>query len=557
MANTPVRQYIGARYVPLFADPAEWDDKRTYEPLTIVIHQGNSYTSRQYVPAGIDITNNEYWALTGNYNAQIEQYHQEVQNLANTANSSKEILDSINWTNPENAAEWINNAEHSETQTTANTNALTALNSETTEKATKVYNIIQTNNYKRYTINIKKNNIDDTNLINNEIIKARTLGYRYFYIPNGTYKAITPITLQSFEILEGESSTNTVLEQNYNHDDPSTNVSLITPILHNDVSTGQGYQRITVKNIRVKSKGPRTEYPIMFQNVYNLALENVTLLADVIPPRTGTYVPPTDNRPERATGPYHAIVIGGRVNGYTGDNWLGKVYDVITSHASLIVKMSDVDIRNVYVYPDWIPDGYPYGLDLQAGNISVIGSAIAHPHPDNSASLRISASDCRISQVWFEGSSGTNHTNRVAIYLDGAQAGIIENCTIWNSPSEAIKSSTEHYSTYMHIVNNQIRNSSYLNNDGTTPDITINGPGYVITSNTFYRHDKYFNITTHQEESRTKAPIFINNSRPEDLGSIMSLNTARSQYLYTSQTTTQTKGLYINNIPQDLFAPQQ
>ena len=78
MANTPVRQYIGARYVPLFADPAEWDNQRTYEPLTIVIHEGNSYTSRQYVPAGIDLNNNAYWALTGNYNAQVEAYRKEV-----------------------------------------------------------------------------------------------------------------------------------------------------------------------------------------------------------------------------------------------------------------------------------------------------------------------------------------------------------------------------------------------------------------------------------------------------------------------------------------------
>lgn len=74
----PVKQYIGARYVPLFADPAEWDNTKTYEPLTIVIHDGNSYTSRQYVPTGIDINNNEYWALTGNYNAQVEAYRNEV-----------------------------------------------------------------------------------------------------------------------------------------------------------------------------------------------------------------------------------------------------------------------------------------------------------------------------------------------------------------------------------------------------------------------------------------------------------------------------------------------
>lgn len=73
-----VREYVGARYVPLFADPIEWNDKRTYEPLTIVEHEGNSYTSRQFVPLGIDISNEDFWALTGNYNAQVEQYRQEV-----------------------------------------------------------------------------------------------------------------------------------------------------------------------------------------------------------------------------------------------------------------------------------------------------------------------------------------------------------------------------------------------------------------------------------------------------------------------------------------------
>lgn len=74
-----VTQYTGARYVPLFADPAQWDKAKTYEPLTIVLNAGNSYTSKQFVPAGIEITNADYWAQTGNYNAQVEQYRQEVQ----------------------------------------------------------------------------------------------------------------------------------------------------------------------------------------------------------------------------------------------------------------------------------------------------------------------------------------------------------------------------------------------------------------------------------------------------------------------------------------------
>lgn len=72
-----VREYIGARYVPLFI--GEWDNTVSYEPLSIVQYQGNSYTSRQYVPIGIEITNEAYWASTGDYNAQIEAYRQEVQ----------------------------------------------------------------------------------------------------------------------------------------------------------------------------------------------------------------------------------------------------------------------------------------------------------------------------------------------------------------------------------------------------------------------------------------------------------------------------------------------
>ncbi len=76
MATT---QYIGARYVPILADPVEWSSEKTYEPLTIVTHEGNSYTSRQFVPKGIDIANEQFWALTGNYNAQVEQYRRETQ----------------------------------------------------------------------------------------------------------------------------------------------------------------------------------------------------------------------------------------------------------------------------------------------------------------------------------------------------------------------------------------------------------------------------------------------------------------------------------------------
>lgn len=77
-----VTEYIGARYAPIFGrkdeDSIVWDNSKPYEPLTIVTYQGSSYTSRKAVPAGIAITNEEYWALTGMFNAQVEAYRSEV-----------------------------------------------------------------------------------------------------------------------------------------------------------------------------------------------------------------------------------------------------------------------------------------------------------------------------------------------------------------------------------------------------------------------------------------------------------------------------------------------
>ena len=71
--------YVGHRYVPKIM--GEWDNSQIYEPLSIVQYQGASYTSRQPVPIGVEITNEDFWAVTGNYNAQVEQYRQDVRKL--------------------------------------------------------------------------------------------------------------------------------------------------------------------------------------------------------------------------------------------------------------------------------------------------------------------------------------------------------------------------------------------------------------------------------------------------------------------------------------------
>lgn len=68
-------QYVGARYVPKFADPYEWQANTIYEPLTVVMYNRNSYTSKKQVPANIGepTINPEYWVCTGNYNAQLDE----------------------------------------------------------------------------------------------------------------------------------------------------------------------------------------------------------------------------------------------------------------------------------------------------------------------------------------------------------------------------------------------------------------------------------------------------------------------------------------------------
>ena len=82
--------YVGHRYVPKIF--GEWDKKNQYEGLSIVTHQGNSYTSKKRVPVGIDILNEEYWVVTGNYNAQIEDYRQEVRRLSTDVGNNSTTL---------------------------------------------------------------------------------------------------------------------------------------------------------------------------------------------------------------------------------------------------------------------------------------------------------------------------------------------------------------------------------------------------------------------------------------------------------------------------------
>lgn len=96
------RQYVGARYVPKLM--GEWNKALQYEPLSIVTHLGNSFTSKVPVPVNIDITNNDYWVNTGNYNAQVEAYRREALEAKQLANNTNTALEAFkeNQTNTNN-----------------------------------------------------------------------------------------------------------------------------------------------------------------------------------------------------------------------------------------------------------------------------------------------------------------------------------------------------------------------------------------------------------------------------------------------------------------------
>src|SRR5699024_1724875 len=113
MSKEPKRNvYVGHRYVPKVM--GEWDKTETYEGLSIVTNEGTSYTSKKRVPIGIDILNEEYWVVTGNYNAQIEEYRKDVRDMKEEVENKadkKYVNDELDTVNEKvnNTQENINN----------------------------------------------------------------------------------------------------------------------------------------------------------------------------------------------------------------------------------------------------------------------------------------------------------------------------------------------------------------------------------------------------------------------------------------------------------------
>lgn len=134
--------YIGARYVPIFADPVEWDDEREYEPLTIVVHNGDCYTSKCYVPKGAQLPpypegQTKYWVKTSDYNYQFADLKKTVADLSRLVEQfqkdNERFTELINGWN-ETVKEWTAKMEAWQGQMNDFERRLTDLNTALTEE---------------------------------------------------------------------------------------------------------------------------------------------------------------------------------------------------------------------------------------------------------------------------------------------------------------------------------------------------------------------------------------------------------------------------------------
>ena len=148
--------YIGQRYVPKVM--GQWDSTQNYEGLSIVIHQGDSYTSKKHVPAGIEIDNEEYWVITGNYNAQIADYQNRVSQVED------KIDEKADTTYVDGEVDTLNTAIDAKADTTYVDSEVDTLNTSINQKADTSYVDSEVD-----TLNTAINQKADTSYVDSEV----------------------------------------------------------------------------------------------------------------------------------------------------------------------------------------------------------------------------------------------------------------------------------------------------------------------------------------------------------------------------------------------------
>ena len=155
-------RYIGARYVPIMA--GDWDSTREYEALSVVQYQGDSYTSKMYVPVGVDILNTQYWVKTGTFNQQVAAMGSRIDALQTAYDDqfddiSDEITDITNdISSVENSVTTLNTRVDGCLPTSFVTDDLPTIikNAFYTEQKGVVFNSVPAKGIRRGTVNVAK-----------------------------------------------------------------------------------------------------------------------------------------------------------------------------------------------------------------------------------------------------------------------------------------------------------------------------------------------------------------------------------------------------------------
>jgi len=77
--RTDMKDFVNQNIIK-YADPIQWDITTQYESNTVVIepNSGNAYISSQPVPAGVAISNTDYWSVIGNFSVLYESIKESI-----------------------------------------------------------------------------------------------------------------------------------------------------------------------------------------------------------------------------------------------------------------------------------------------------------------------------------------------------------------------------------------------------------------------------------------------------------------------------------------------
>ena len=495
-----VKQVIGARYVPLFSEPIDWDNTKTYEPLTIVYYGGNSYTSKQAVPKGIDITNTDYWALTGNYNAQIEQYRSEVAtfddrittnetNLRDilpfdetptegsakgvTSDGIKKAIDTAEQTNATAIANEVTRATNAEQTNADAINTILPMDTTPTKDSTKgvtsggvfsarIYRTIED-------YGCSSNVSDNSENLQNAINDAAANGY-ILVIPAKTYSVSTAIYLPWHTHIMGISRNNSVIKFTGNQGF----------YCKNDINGYTTCVDCNISNFTINGNFDYANYVVPSYTTVTDFIENAGISGwftncevyniNIINFRVGIFM----FMPSFASGAYNSLY-----NNIYGD--LRIVHDIDISHCGYGAMFNEYDMTL-------------YNFDIhtiERNPLKSVGNKLSNVHEWGIRGSSIIGDGSQVNNIEIESQQGSYNSVRTEIpktsaeivvvnsmiEVEGGNNGVsFNNVYLWNSQVEKSSlGSNIYYHPYIRPADSNTGNISILNlKIGHDPDRSSN-----------------------------------------------------------------------------------